>query len=154
MLSIKSIAIHKIKHYWKNLGKELFEFDKKKLKKGKKGISTTIENKIQIKEPEQDNIYTIYNEYNIQNEKIEVKETKDTNIKKNTLSLSKRYSQGSLINKVNYISFTNTDNKCVSFGKDTNIINKISFQKNPRNSFCPSLTNPNNFLTSQSKRNS
>ena len=55
---------------------------------------------------------------------------------------------------MNYISFTNTDNKCVSFGKDTNIINKISFQKNPRNSFCPSLTNPNNFLTSQSKRNS
>ena len=130
----------------------------KKLKKGKKEILTTIENKIQIKEPEQDNIYSTYNEYNIENEKIETKEIKDTNIKKNTLSLSNRYSQGSckgsLINKVNYISFTNTDNKCVSFGKDINVIKKISYQKNSRKSFCPSLPNPNNFLACQSKKNS
>ncbi len=155
MLSIKSITIHKIKHYWKNLGKELF--NKKRLKKERKEILTTIENKIEIKEKEekeeQNNIYTIYNDCNIVNDEIEKKETKD--IKKNKLSLDNKFSQGTLINKANYISFTNTDNKYISFGKDTNIINKKSFRntKNKmksRKSFCPSMSN--HFLNDQNKR--
>ena len=127
MLSIKSITIHKIKHYWKNLGKELF--NKKRLKKEKKEILTTIENKIEIKEKEekaeQNNIYTIYNDCNIVNDEIEKKETKGN--KKNKLSLDNKFSQGTLMNKANCVSFTNTDNKYISFGKDTNIINKKSF---------------------------
>ena len=127
MLSIKSITIHKIKHYWKNLGKELF--NKKRLKKERKEILTTIENKIEIKEKEekaeQNNIYTIYNDCNIVNDEIEKKETKGN--KKNKLSLDNKFSQGTLMNKANCVSFTNTDNKYISFGKDTNIINKKSF---------------------------
>ena len=124
MLSIKQIAIHKIKHYWINLGKELFK--NCQIKKAKTDYANDMKNTPDNNQ--KDNIGIVINikEYDNFNNNIDNKGTNMINnnkiLKSNRISLD---SYKSLKN----VTFKNSDlTKYISFNKDTNIINRKSFQ--------------------------
>ena len=163
MLSIKTITLHKIKHYWKNLGKELF--NGKRLKK------------VKIEEFNEDNnINNNANNNNTQNNMLEnnliennknnpeikgpiinIKEYSNTNrngemntnIKKNNLIINNKKP---CLNQLSFNSLScknnDSNNKYISFGKETISSKRVSFNntnnsnkiknehKKNRNSYC------------------
>ena len=123
MLSIKKIALHKIKHYWKNLGKELF--NKKALKK--EITKSNNNNKNIIENDKKNKVETIINIKESNNKKSD----KNNNLNNNKLLTGSRmsYTYNKKIN--NNFTFKNNEyNKYISFGKDTNITKQIPFKNN------------------------
>ena len=121
MLSIKSITIHKIKHYWKNLGKEIF--NKQIFKKIKKEI------KNKIKSKKINNVGTIINikECSVIKDNIE---NMQTNVSKtNKLFLSVR--SNSRRSSVKSASYKNS--KYISFENEENLSPKKSFKSQNNN---------------------
>ena len=144
MLSIKTITLHKIKHYWKNLGKELFNM---KLLKNDKA-EESIENNKNNNNTSNNNIGNdisgnnlIENNNNSHPEKksqiINIKECSNANgsgmntniINKNNLFLTNKMTNMSQL-IFNNLTFKNSDINSInyiSFGKDTNISKRVSF---------------------------
>ena len=158
MLSIKSIALHKIKHYWINLGKELFKAVP--TKKEKSDFMNDIKEESEKKEKENVGIIININDCDSDKDNNNINENNGTNIinNNNLLSKSNRMSRLSIRSSKN-VTFKNSElNKYISFNKDTNILNKKSFQANKfdkkyRGSF--SITMHNNTMnTMQEKRES
>ena len=137
MLSIKSITIHKINHYWKNLGKELFQnkelFQKQKPTKEKVEF---IDDKKKKDNKENDhlnynknNVITIKECNNINNNKKDIALSNAINSNKNLLSI--QMTQASFKNSSKNLAYINND-KYISFGQSSNSINRISFQNNEK----------------------
>ena len=135
MLSIKSIALHKIKHYWINLGKELFKAFP--TKKEKSDSINDIKDSSEKKQKEKVGIIINIKDCDDNNDNNDnnINENMGTNIinNNNMLTKSNRLSQVSLKSSKN-VTFKNSDlNKYISFNKDINILKKKSFQTNQYN---------------------
>ena len=145
MLSIKSIAIHKIKHYWINLGKELFKSFQTK-KENTDSISC-VRNTSDNNQNDNKGIANI-NIKDFENINNDIKNNGTSLVSNNKLYKSNRMSLGS-IKSIKNLTFKNSElNKYISFNKDTNIINKKSLKKlnskNHRGSF--TITNHKNII--------
>ena len=147
MLSIKTITFHKIKHYWKNLGKELFNmkiFKKEKMEESieDNNIKNNNINNNKENNKKENNIIENKNKHpEKKNQIISIKECSNTNgnsglntnFHNNNLFLNNK-----MINQLSFnnLTFKNTDinnNNYISFGKETNISKRVSSNKNSNN---------------------
>ena len=137
MLSIKSNPIHKINHYWKNLGKELFqnkELFQKQISTKEKVEFIDDKKKKDNKENEhlnynKNNVITVKECNNINNNKKDIALSNAINSNKNLLSI--QMTQASFKNSSKNLAYINND-KYISFGQSSNSINRISFQNNEK----------------------
>ena len=111
MLAIKKIAIHKIKHYWKNLGKKDIKMPKTLSKRKRKKNSSILVKKNKKEE-------------NIENEKVMFPKIKINNEEINFTTSTKAFNNNS-----NYSHIVSFSNKVLSNNYSTNATTVIPFQK-------------------------
>ena len=139
MLSIKTITLHKIKHYWKNLGKELFNGKTFKKEKIEETNEYNNNNNVNNNNIENNILENNKNIPEIKSPIINIKECNNANrnsgvntniINKNNLFINNRMTHLNQLS-VNNLTFKNTDinNKYISFGKETNSSKGLPFNK-------------------------
>ena len=168
MLSIKKITIHKIKHYWKNLGKKLV---KKQKSYSKFKPRSKIKNKIQkrktkkqkqkIEEKRYDENKEEIPKIKINNEEVNFINSSNKIHNTNIISFSNKVSTNNLntniTSTVPYNKSLNNENKYISFGRasskmfSTNYIfqDKSSLQSGSQKNY-KSQRNVNHFLNNKS----